>query len=190
MRARHSWLAGLLGLGAFLSQHPADATEYTLDPSRTVVTFEMRSLGTLQRGEFSRMAGTVTLDSARERGGLDIVIDARSLRASNEATTTFVRGRSMLDTEAHPEIAYRAGHIVFAHGKPARIDGELTLLGVTRSVPLQISSYECDGASAAGERCAIVASANVRRSEFGMTRYRLFAADDVRLAIQAEGISR
>jgi polyisoprenoid-binding protein YceI len=164
----------------------SDATEYTLDPGRTLVTFEMRSLGTLQRGAFSRMAGTVTLDSAQQRGELHILIDARSLEASNAATTKFVRGPSMLDTEAHPEIAYRARHIVFAHGKPAQIDGELTLLGVTRSVPLQISSYECDE----GERCAIVASARVKRSEFGMTHYLLFAADDVQLAIQAEGVSR
>ena len=78
--------------------------------------------GTLQRGQFNRTAGTVTLDSVQERGELNIVIDASSLRASNAAATRFLRGPSMLDTEAHPEIAYRAGHIVFAHGKPARIE--------------------------------------------------------------------
>jgi len=190
MRSRHSWLAALFGFAALLSDPPADASEYTLDPGRTLVTFEMRSLGTLQRGEFSRMAGTVTLDSVQERGALDIVIDASSLRSSNAAATKFVRGPAMLDTAAHPEIAYRGGHIVFAHGKPARIDGELTLLGVTRPVPLQVSSYDCDHDSAVGERCAIVATASVKRSEFGMTRYRLFAADDVKLAIQAEGVTR
>ena len=190
MRSRHSWLAALFGLAALLSNLPADASKYTLDPGRTLVTFEMRSLGTLQRGEFSRTAGTVTLDSVQQRGELDIVIDASSLRASNAATTKFVRGPSMLDIEAHPEIAYRAGHIVFARGKPARIDGELTLLGVTRPVPLQISSCDCDDDGAPGDRCAIVATASVKRSEFGMTRYRLFVSDEVQLAIQAEGITR
>ena len=85
------------------------------------------------------------LDSAEERGELDIVIDARSLKASNEATAKFVRGPSMLNTAAHPEIAYRAQRIVFSQGQPARIEGELTLLGVTRSVALHVSSYDCDG---------------------------------------------
>ena len=190
MLTRHSWLAGLIVLSALLSNTRACATEYTLDPSRTVVAFEMRSLGTLQRGEFKHTAGTVTLDSVEERGELDIVIDARSLKASTEATARFVCGPSMLDTAAHPQIAYRAQRVVFAHGRPARIEGELTLLGVTRSVPLQVSSYDCDDESEAGERCAIVATASVKRSAFGMTRYLLFASDDVRLAIQAEGVSR
>jgi polyisoprenoid-binding protein YceI len=187
---RHTWLAVLIGIGALLSHPHAGATEFTLDPSRTVVAFEMRSMGTLQRGEFRHTAGTVMLDSAEERGELDIVIDARSLQASNQATTRFVRGPSMLDTEAHPEIAYRAQRILFLQGKPARIEGELTLLGVTRTVPLQVSSYDCDDSSVSGERCAIVATAYVKRSAFGMTRYMLFASDDVKLAIQAEGISR
>ena len=190
MLTRHAWLAALLGLGALLPQPRAGATEFTLDPSRTVVAFEMRSMGTLQRGEFRHTAGTVTLDSAEERGELDIVINARSLEASNEVTTKFVRGPSMLNTEAHPEIAYRAQRIVFSQGKPARIEGELTLLGVTRSVPLQVSSYDCVDESGAGDRCAIVATANVKRSAFGMTRFMLFAADDVQLAIQAEGVTR
>ena len=190
MLNRHTWLAALVGIGALLSHPHAGATEFTLDPSRTVVAFEMRSMGTLQRGEFRHTAGTVMLDSAEERGELDIVIDARSLQASNQATTRFVRGPSMLNTEAHPEIAYRAQRIVFLQGKPARIEGELTLLGVTRTVPLQVSSYDCDDSSVSGERCAIVATANVKRSAFGMTRYMLFASDDVKLAIQAEGISR
>lgn len=190
MLARHSWLPGLLAVGALLPQARAGATEYTLDPARTVVTFEMRSMGSLQRGEFKQTAGTVMLDSAEQRGELDIVIDARSLRTSTEATARFVRGPSMLDTEAHPEIAYKARHIVFSHGKPARIEGELTLLGVTRAVPLQVSSYDCDDAAVQGERCALVATASVKRSAFGMTRYMLFASDDVQLAIQAEGVSR
>jgi polyisoprenoid-binding protein YceI len=181
----HTWLAAVIGVGTWLLQGHADATEFTLDPSRTVVAFEMRSMGILQRGEFRHTAGTVVLDSDEERGELDIVIDARSLQANNRATTKFVRGPSMLDTAAHPEIAYRAQRIVFSQGKPARIDGELTLRGVTRAVPLQVSSYECED-----ERCAIVATATVKRSEFGMTRYMLFASDDVKLAIQAEGVSR
>jgi polyisoprenoid-binding protein YceI len=185
MLTRHSWLAGLLALGALLLHTPSGATEYTIDPSRTLVSFEMRSMGTTQRGEFQRTAGTVTLDSEQERGELAIVIDARSLKAASEVTAKFVRGPSMLNTAEHPEIEYHAQRIVFAGGRPARIEGELTLLGVTRTVPLDVSRYDC-----IDERCAIVATASVKRSAFGMTRYMMFASDEVKLAIQAEGVSR
>lgn len=190
MLTPHAWIAALLGIGGLVFHARSAATEYTIDPSRTVVTFEMRSMGTLQRGEFERTAGTVSLDPAEQSGEVEIVIDARSLRTSTEAAAKFVRGPSMLDTAAHPEISYRARRIVFAQRKPARIDGELTLRGVTRSVPLQVSSYDCEEQIVPGERCAIIATASVKRSAFGMTRYMLFASDDVRLAIQAEGVSR
>jgi polyisoprenoid-binding protein YceI len=188
MLTGHSWLAALLALSAIFWHASSHATEFTLDPTRTLVSFEMRSLGTTQRGEFDRAAGTVTLDSTEERGELDIVIDARSLKAGSEATARFVRGPSMLNTAAHPEIAYRAHRIVFAAGRPTRIEGELTLLGVTRAVALDVSNYDCTGHL--DQRCTMVASAHVKRSAFGMTRYMMFASDDVKLAIQAEGVSR
>ena len=187
MLNRHSWIATLITLAALFWHGSSCATEFTLDPARTLVSFEMRSLGTTQRGEFDRAAGTVTLDSSEQRGELDIVIDARSLRAGTEATAKFVRGPAMLNTAAHPEIAYRAQHIVFADGRPIRIDGELTLLGVTRAVALDVSSYRCEQLD---QRCMIVASASVKRSAFGMTRYLMFASDDVKLAIRAEAVSR
>lgn len=189
MLTRHHWIAALFGLGALLAHASSRATEYTIDPSRTLVSFEMRSMGITQRGEFSRAAGTVMLDSAEQCGALDIVIDARSLKASSAAAANFVRGPSMLNTEVHPEIAYRAQRIVFVQGQPARIEGELTLLGITRSVALDVASYECMSESASAQRCAIIATASVKRSEFGMTRYRMFASDDVKLAIRAVGVS-
>ena len=161
MRTLHTWLAGLLAPGALFAHSCASATEYTLDPRRTVVTFEMRSMGTLQRGEFRRTAGTVKLDSSQELGEIDIVIDARSLEARNAVTTQFVRGPSMLDTAAHPEIAYRAEHII-AGGIANRTgdvvglsnvfvshsDGQRLLAGCLAAVidvfsTLPIVGYEC-----------------------------------------------
>ena len=188
MLNRHSWLASLIALTAIVWHANSRAAEFTLDPSRTLVTFEMRSLGTTQRGEFNRATGTVTLDSAEERGEIDILIDARSLKANTAATAKFVSGPSLLNTAVHPEIAYQAQHIVFSGGRPARIEGELTLLGVTRPVALHVSDYACDGES--DQRCTLVATAYLKRSAFGMTRYRMFASDEVKLAIQAEGVSR
>jgi polyisoprenoid-binding protein YceI len=188
MLAPHSWLASLIALTAIVGHASCHATEFTLDPSRTLVSFEMRSLGTTQRGEFSGATGTVTVDSAEERGEIDIVIDARSLKANTEATAKFVRGPALLNTAEHPEIAYQAQQIVFSEGRPARIEGELTMLGITRPVALYVSTYDCTGES--DQRCTMVATAYLKRSAFGMTRYRMFASDEVKLAIQAEGVRR
>ena len=92
--------------------------------------------------------------------------------------------KSFLDVEQYAEIAYRADRIVFADGKPSRIEGKLTILGITKDVSLLVSDYECaDEQSSEGAQCVLEAATNFRRSEFGMNRYLAFVSDNVRLAI-------
>jgi polyisoprenoid-binding protein YceI len=161
-----------------------------MDPARTVVSFEVRNLGlSVQHGRLYGATGTVALDAEAGSGRIDIVVDARSIETGNEATEKFLRGQGLLDVEQYPEIAYKAERVVFANGEPERIEGELTLLGVTRSVPLTVAHYGCTrGTLPARERCTIDATASFRRSAFGMTRYRALISDEVKLAIRAEGV--
>jgi polyisoprenoid-binding protein YceI len=191
MLGRSFWCSILIAIAAATLTPCAQSSgfEYAIDPGRTVVTFEMRSLGTEQRGQFSGATGKVTLDFEAGTGAIDIVIDARSLQAGSERVSKFVRGPAMLDTQAHPDIAYKGERIVFAERTPVRIEGKLTLLGVSRAVPLAVTRYDCtDGSSAEQQRCSMVATASVRRSAFGMNRYLTFASDEVKFAIKAEGL--
>jgi polyisoprenoid-binding protein YceI len=183
-RSRSIALAALV----FLACGHATATEYTIDPERTDVSFEMRSLGSVQRGRFHGAEGTVALDAGTAGGRVDIVIDARSVEAGNQGIETLLRGPGLLDVHAHPQIGYSARRVIFADGGPARIEGDLTLRGVTRAVPLDVARYDCTSPNLQTQRCSIVASATFSRSAFGMTSYRLFASDEVILAIHAEGV--
>jgi hypothetical protein len=62
-----------------------------------------------------------------------------------------------------------------------------TLLGVTRAVALDVSDYDCAGrlAQRLHDRRERARKALCIRH----TRYMMFASDDVKLAIQAEGFS-
>ncbi len=168
----------------------ATALEYRIDPAQTVVTFEVHYLGVArERGTFNDASGTVALDAGAGSGSFDIVIDARSLRASNAAKERFLRGRGLLNVERFPEILYRAERVVFAAGEPERIEGELTLLGVKRLVPLTVTRYECARETLPSrQRCTMYAAATFSRSAFGMTAYSALTSDEVKLAIQAEGV--
>jgi polyisoprenoid-binding protein YceI len=186
----------LAALGAFsavliLPCFPAIAVEYAIDPARTVVAFEVRNLGVyVQRGSLHGASGTVTLDADAGIGRVDILVDARSIETGNRAVEKFLRGESFLNAEAYPAIAYEAQRVTFVDGAPARIEGELTLRGVTRSVPLRIAHYSCASQRQQfGQRCLIDATATFKRSAFGMTRYTALSSDDVVLAIRAEGVA-
>ena len=103
-------------------------------------------MGTTQRGEFGRATGTVMLDSAEERGAARHR-DRCALAQGQQRGDGEVRARPV-DAEHRGASRDRlpgAAHRVFG-GRPTRIEGELTLLGVTRSVALDVSSYDCTGA--------------------------------------------
>jgi polyisoprenoid-binding protein YceI len=159
------------------------AMDYVINPVETTVSFEVKQLGFAHRGgEFRSVAGVVVVDATKNSGSIHIVVDTRSVRAGSAIEETFLRGPSVLDVERHSEIAYRAEHIVFMEGKPARIDGELTLRGVTRPMSLTVRDYTC------AAKCVLDATAVFKRSEFGMTRYMAIIGDDVKLSIH--GVTR
>jgi polyisoprenoid-binding protein YceI len=188
MARKSLWLMTLLSIAApvFSAHASASTTEYTIDPDKTVVSFEVKRLGlSRQSGEFSSVAGTVAMDAEAGLGSIEIAVDTRSVRADSETMESFLRGPGVLNVERYSEIAYKAQHVVFAGGKPERIDGELTLLGVTKPVALTVERYICATArTASGHQvCKLDATATFKRSEFGMNRYLAVVSDEVKLAI-------
>ena len=178
------WLSATVMALQSLSAHSSEQA-YAIEPTRTVVTFEVHSVGFAKhQGVFNAVTGTVMLDPQVGNGSLDIHISARSVQTGEAAIQTFVQGKGFLDVEEHAEIEYKAEHVLFVGQIPTRVDGELTLLGVTRAVPLTISRYSCRSESAS-DSCVLDAVASFRRSEFGMDRYRAFVSDDVKLEIHS-----
>ena len=157
---------------------------YAIEPAQTIVSFEVRNLGIAKRrGLFDSVSGRVLLDAQAGNGSVDIVVNAQSVETSDSATRMFLRGKSFLNVEQYSQIVYKAGRVIFEQHKPVRIEGELTLLGITKSVSLAISGYTCEDDSSGASRCVLDAAATFRRSDFGMNHYMTLVSDDVRLAI-------
>ena len=129
------WIA--IAAFALAAPHAQSAPRaYAIEPAHTVVSFEVRNFGIAKRrGQFDAVSGNVLLDAQAGYGSIDIVVNARFVEASDPATQAFLRGKSFLNVDLYSEIVYKAERVIFANEKPVRVEGELTLLGVTRSVP-------------------------------------------------------
>ena len=67
------------------------------------------------------------------------------------------------------------------------IDGELTMLGVSQPMKLEIARITCGSNPASGKwRCGADASGMLQRSRFGLRTNLPFIGDDVRLRIRVE----
>jgi len=189
MKLRHFLLASLLVSAA--SVH-AETKTYAVDPRHTFPMFEVSHYGfSTQRGRFTTVRGTITLDTQARRGAIDITIDARSIDMGFEEWNEQMRSEGFFDSARHPDISFRSNDVEFSGDRPVRVRGTLTLLGVSQPLTLEIDSFHCDKNRVSGKpTCGADARARLRRSAFGMTRSLPGIGDDVTLVIAIEAVEQ
>ena len=163
---------------------------YTIDPGHTYPSFEADHMGlSVLRGKYTKTSGTVTLDRAAKTGTLDIKIDANSLDFGNEKLNNHAKGPDMFDAAKFGEVSYKSKSITFKGDTPATVDGELTLHGVTRPVTLVINKFKCiEHPMHKKEVCGADASAEFKRSDFGISYGLPRFAPEVKLVIEVEAV--
>lgn len=166
---------------------------YEIDPSHTYPSFEADHLGGVStwRGKFNHSTGTVTLDKAAGSGTVDLTIDTTSVDFGHDDMNTHARGADMLDTAQHPTARYVGTLAGFSDGGPTRVDGELTLRGVTHPVVLEIRSFKCiPHPLNKRDLCGADALVTIDRSEFGIVAGKDYGFDmAVTLRIQVEAVA-
>ena len=183
MKLNHLLLA-LVAAGAAMSANAADI--YSIDPSHTYPSFEADHMGvSIWRGKFDKTSGTVTLDRAAKTGTVDITIDTASIDFGHAKMNEHAKSADMFDVAKYPTAQYK-GNIKFNGDKPATVEGELTLHGVTKPVTLKVS-FLAAGANPMNKKYTVgfEATGKFKRSDFGVKTYLPMIGDDVSLTISA-----
>jgi polyisoprenoid-binding protein YceI len=174
----------------------AAATEsYTTDPLHSSVNFSIDHLGlTTIFGRFTKFGAKFALDRAAKSGSVEVAVDTASVDTNDNDKGSRARSRDehlrsadFFNTAEFPRMTYKSTRVVFTGDNPATVEGDLTLLGVTKPVTLTLERFKCNPATAtAKERCGGVAVGKIRRSEFGMKRGIPSIGDEIALAIGFE----
>jgi polyisoprenoid-binding protein YceI len=178
----------VLCLAAGLAQ--AEPLNYTLDPTHTFVTFEVRSYGlSTIRGRFDRKQGEITLDRAGRSGRVDITIDTGIVSTGIAAIDTALKGPDGLDSARHPSARFTSEAFVFDGDKVASVAGRLTLRGRTESVVLKALHYDCyTNPLFRRQVCGGDFEARLSRAAFGIDAAVPGLGDEIRLLVQIEAI--
>lgn len=95
----------------------------------------------------------------------------------------------MFNVEKFPEITYKSKSFKFNGEQLVEVDGELTLLGVTKPVKLTVDKFKCImHPRYKREVCGADAKAEFKRSDFGLNFGLPAFSPEVKLAIQVEAI--
>lgn len=181
-------LAGLLSSGAA----PAAPVTYVVDPAHTYPSFEADHMGlSVWRGKFNQNAGTVTLDKAAAQGSVDITVEVGSIDFGLPLMNTTAQAAELFDVAKYPQARYRGRLGGFVNGAPTRVDGELTLHGVTRPVSLQLNRFKCmPHPLLKRELCGADALTTIQRDAFGIDAGKDYGFDmAVTLRIQVEAVA-
>jgi polyisoprenoid-binding protein YceI len=162
---------------------------YSLDPDHSQPVFEVSHLGiSTYRGKFTRVSGRIVLDPAAGGGSAQISLYPGDLLTGSRQLDQILQGEDFFDVAQYPVAHFSASKIVFEGETPVRIEGDLTLRGVSKPMTVTIQSFKCakHPLFVWREVCGAEASATIRRSEFGMTRYLASVGDEVRLLLSVE----
>lgn len=167
----------------------AAVDRYTIDPLHTYPSIEFSHKGmSVWRGKFNKTSGFITLDRAAKTGTVDVTVDVNSINFGLDAMDKKARSDDFFDAANHPTATYK-GTVKFSGDVPTAIDGHVTIMGVTRPVPLTINLFKCMPHSVTKkEVCGADAEGELNYSEYGM---KLSRKDDpelsrVKLRIQVE----
>ncbi|MEJ2174299.1 MAG: YceI family protein [bacterium] len=186
-------------LGAVVVAMPLAATAapetYVVDPLHTFAYFSIDHLGVSNiRGRFNKSSGKFIYDRAAKTGSVEMVIDTASVDTGDNdkgsrprSRDEHLRGADFFNTAEFPQMTYKSTAVKFNGAAPAEIEGQLTLLGVSKPVTLKIERWVCkDHPFRKKPMCGGDASATIKRTDFGMKYGVPAIGDEVNLSINFE----
>jgi polyisoprenoid-binding protein YceI len=144
------------------------AGTWDIDPVHSDVSFTVRHMMVSKvRGQFGTFAGEIVTGEDITDSTVNVTIDATSINTGNDQRDGHIRSADFFEVENHPTWTYRSTG-VRADGDDLVIDGELTIKGVTRSVPLAVEVGGFGPDAFGGIRSGFSASATINRNDFGV----------------------
>ena len=186
-------IAAALSLATlFAGSAMAAPVTYTVDGSHTFPRFSYSHFGySTQLSSFSKTTGKVVLDAEAKTGSVDIVIDTKSVNTGSSDFNEHIQGEDFLDTAKFPQATFKSTQVIFDGAKPAKIEGLLTLKGVTKPVTLTVTGFQA-APHPMMKKPALGANAFtvIKRTEFNAGKYAPYVGDEVRIDIAIEAMAQ
>jgi polyisoprenoid-binding protein YceI len=143
------------------------AGTWKADPAHSDIRFAVRQLITKVRGRMTSFDITIVTGDDPLDSSVRATIDLASVETGNSRRDGHVRSSTFLDVADHPRVTYASTGVRRA-GAGWVVDGDLTLHGVTRAVPLAVAATGFVADLGGGGHAGFSATALVDRSDFGI----------------------
>jgi polyisoprenoid-binding protein YceI len=146
----------------------AENQAFRIDPEHTQIGFKVKHFFSKVPGRFNTFEGSAQLDPADlSKGSVSITIDAASIDTNDAARDKHLRSDAFFAVETYPKITFTSTRVVPAGPDKLKIEGNLTIRGVTRPVTLDVDVLGF-GPGYGGLRGGFEARATINRQDFGV----------------------
>lgn len=186
----------IMGIAVALASASAWAGNYKLDESHTQVGFKVKHLViSTVSGRFNKFAGNFEFEPKKgEIKGLNVEIEASSIDTNEPDRDKHLKSPDFFDVEKFTKLTFVSKKTVTKENKPTKIEGELTIHGIKKSVTLEVDYKGSTIDPWGNERIAFEASTQVNRKDYGLKWNKnldkggVMIADDVKIIIEGEAL--
>ena len=144
------------------------AGTWDIDAAHSDVSFSVRHMMVSKvRGRFNGVSGRLVTGTELVDSSVTAEIDVNSFDTGNAQRDQHIRSADFLHAAQFPTMRYRSTN-VRRDGDDLVVDGELTLHGITRQVPLSVELTGFGPDPYGGTRLGLSATTKLNRKDFGI----------------------
>ncbi len=184
-------LALLMILPPVMKTAQAATERYEFDKAHTQILFFVNHLGfSMSQGEFHKYDGSVEFDQENpENSKVDVTIYTDSIDMDDEKWDAHMKNADFFNIGEYPKMTFKGTKVEVTGDNTANITGKLTILDTTNDVVLN-TTFNKAGVHPFSKRyvAGFSATANIKRSEFGMNYGIPGVGDDVEIRLEVEAM--
>lgn len=156
------------------------AGKWDIDKAHSSVEFVVRHLMVgKSRGRFADYDADLVIAERPEDSRVDVTIRAASITSGDDGRDGHLRSPDFLDVENHEALTFRTVSVTPESEDHWRVDGELTIVGVTRPVVLDVEFAGAVVDPWGNAKASFSATTEFDREDFGLTWNQPLAAGGV-----------
>ena len=145
------------------------AGTWTIDPVHSEVGFSVRHMMVSKvRGRFTSFSGQLVTAEDPAASSVTAEIDLSSINTGNEQRDEHIKSADFFEVETYPTMTYKSTGIRVEDGEYV-LDGDLTLKGITKRVPLHLELNGFGPDPYGGVRAGFTATGEINRSDFNVS---------------------
>jgi polyisoprenoid-binding protein YceI len=145
------------------------AATWNIDPVHSEVGFSVRHMMVSKvRGRFTNFSGQLVTGDDPLQSSVTAEIELSSINTGQEQRDEHIRSTDFFEVETYPTMTYKSTGVRVEDGEYV-LDGDLTLKGVTRSVPLRLEIQGFGPDAYGGYRAGFTATGEINRSDFNVS---------------------